>query len=70
MHLNRIEGLEKIILKGKIDGKREREIPRRQWERDIRDFFDMLLTQVGRLAVDRQRFRCAVNDASSSGIGS
>ena len=35
-HLKRREGLE-----GKIDGTRERGRQRRQWERDIRDVFDM-----------------------------
>ena len=34
------------------------------------DVFDMLLTEVGRLAVYRERFRCAVNDAPSNRIGS
>ena len=58
-HLKRSEGLGKIILEGKIDRKRERGRPRRQWERDIRDIFDTSLTEVGRLALDRDRFRCA-----------
>ena len=66
MHLNRSEGLEKI----KIDGRIKRERARRQWERDILDVFDMLLTEVGRLAVDREHFRCAVNGATSNRIGS
>ena len=39
-HLKRSEGLGKIILEGKIDGKRGRRRPRSQWERDIRDVFD------------------------------
>ena len=34
------------------------------------DVFDMLLTEVGRLAVDRERLRCADNDATSNRIGS
>jgi len=52
-------------LEGKIDGKRERGRPRRQWERDIRDVFDTVsLKEVGRLIIDRNRFRCAFNDAT------
>ena len=40
-------------MEGKIDGKRERGRPRRQWETDIRDIFDTSLTeQIGRLALD------------------
>ena len=38
--LKRSEGLGKIILEGKIDGKRGRGRPRRQWEKDIRNVFD------------------------------
>ena len=49
--LKRSEGLRNIILEGKTDGKTER--PRRQWEKDIRDVFDMPLIDVGRLALDR-----------------
>ena len=67
-HLKRSEGLGKIILEGKIDRKWERGRPRRQWERDIRDIFDTSLTEVGRLALDRDGFRCAVKDAPSNGI--
>ena len=39
-HLKRSEDLGKIILEGKIDGKRERGRRTRQWERDIRNVFD------------------------------
>ena len=50
-------------MKGKIDGKRERGRPKRQWERDIRDVFDTVsLSEVGRFIIDRNRFRCAFND--------
>ena len=69
-HLKRSEVLGKIILEGKIDGKRERGRPRRRWEKDIQDVFDMSLTEVGRLATDRNCFRCAVKDVMSYGIRS
>ena len=42
-----LKGLGKIILEGKINGKRERGRPIRKWEKDIRD-------------VDRSCFLCAV----------
>ena len=64
-HLERSKGLGKIILKGKIRGKRERGRPRRQWERDIRYVFDISLTEVRRLAIDRNcSCCCAVKDAT------
>ena len=66
----KIEGLGKIILEGKIEGKRERGRPRRQWNRDIRDAFDRSITEAGRWALDRGRFRCVVEDATSIGISS
>ena len=53
-------------MEGKINGKRERGRPRTQWERDIRDVFDGV-PNVGRLIIDRNRFRCAFNDATFYG---
>ena len=44
-HLKKSEGLGKIILEGKIEEKRERGRPRRQWERDIRNAFDRSITE-------------------------
>ena len=67
MHLKRGEGVGNIILKGKIDRKRERERQRRQWKREVRDDFDMSLAEVGRLVVDRNCFRRAVKGATSYG---
>ena len=51
----------------KIDGNKERGRPRRPWGRDIQDVFDMSLTEVGRLAIDRDSFCCAVKDATFYG---
>ena len=52
-HLKRSEALGKIILEGRINGKRERRRPRRQWERDIDDAFNRPISEPGRLALDR-----------------
>ena len=59
-HLNRSEGLEKMILEGKDrweKRKRKTEEPVGK-ERHVRDVFDMLLTEVGRLALVRDCFSC------------
>ena len=56
-HLKRSESLRKPILKGKIDGKRERRSLRRQWDKGIRDVFQHVLTEVRRLAIDKDCFR-------------
>ena len=55
-HLKRSEGLGKIILEGRINGKRERGRPRIQWERDIEDAFNRPIREVGRLRLDREHF--------------
>ena len=65
--MKRSEGLGKIILEGKIDGKSERRRPRRWWKRDIRYAFNMSLTVGGRLATDRSCFTCAVRNVTSYG---
>ena len=57
-------------LGGKIEGKRERGRPRKQWKRDIRDAFDRSKTKARRWALDRSRFRCVVEDATSIRISS
>lgn len=54
-----------LLSEGKKDGKRERGRLRRQWERDVRDILDVSVTEVGRLAIDRNCFRRVVEDATS-----
>ena len=54
-HLKRSEGLGKIILEGRINGKRERGT-KKQWERDIEDTFNRPITEAGRLVLDRESF--------------
>ena len=53
-----------LLLEGKKDGKRERGRLKRQWERDVQDIFDMSVTEVGRLAIDRKCLRGVVKDAT------
>ena len=69
-HLKRIEGLGKIILEGRINGKRERGRPKRQWERDIEDAFNRPIREAERLALDREHFQSVVKDVTSSRISS
>ena len=61
-HLTRSEGLGKMVLEGKTDGKRERGRPR-----NVQNVFDMPITEIGRLAMDRNYFHCEVKDATSCG---
>ena len=36
-HLERHDGIGRIVLEGRVNGKRKRGRPRRQWEKDIED---------------------------------
>ena len=59
-----IKGLGKDHLGEKDSGKEKEEdleaLEGSSKGRDISDVFDISLTEVGRLALDRDRFRCAV----------
>lgn len=70
--MKRSEGLEKIILDGKDrwEKRKRRTEEAVGKERHIRDVLDMLLTEVGRLALVRDCFSCAVKDVTSNGISS
>ena len=65
-HLKRNQyGLGKIILDGKVDGKKESGRPEKAMGKGhMRYFFDMSLIEVGRFAIDRNRFCYAVKDAT------
>ena len=55
--------LEKTKRKTEEAVEKQRHIP-------VRDVFDMSLTEVGRLALVRDCFSCAVKDVTSNGISS
>ena len=69
-HLKRSEGLGKIILEGRINGRRERGRSRRLWERPIEDTFNRPITKAGRWALGRICFWKVVKDVMSSRISS
>ena len=64
-HLKRHEGLGKTILEGKMNEKRERGRPRKQWEKEIQQTLGMTVTEAGRMAKDRQQYRNAIGGATS-----
>ena len=65
-HLRRHDGMGRIILEGRVNGKRRRGRPRRQWEKDIEDVLKMSIIEAGRLANNRDEFRTAVRGATSA----
>ena len=56
-HLKRHQNPECQILEGKIEGKRRKGRPTRRWEQDIGEWLKMEITEAGRLADDRVKFR-------------
>ena len=64
-HIKRHETLEKHILEAKVEGKRGRGRPTRRWEQDIQEWLDMTITEAGRLATDRLKFRKKIREPTS-----
>ena len=58
-HISRHDGLEKVCMSGLMEG-RGRGRPRRRWEQDVSDWLEMTITEAGRLAQSRGKFRRAV----------
>ena len=65
-HLTRHDGMGQVILESRVNGKRKRGRPRRQWEKDIEDVLKMSVIEAGRLANNRDEFWTAVRGATSS----
>ena len=65
-HIKRHETLEKHILEAKVNGKRRRGRPPRQWEQDIKEWLDTDVTTAGHQALNRNLYRRMVREATSN----
>lgn len=58
------ESLEKVIMQGRVPGKRGRGRPRKSWMDDITTWTGLSAEKVGRAALDRSKWRKVVRDAA------
>ena len=66
-HIKRHNTMERTILEGKLEGKRNRGRPRTRWDKNIEDWMNESVASAGRLAQDRTAYRERVWAATSNG---